>query len=292
MHVAIIGGSGFVGSALTHALSAQNHKVSILSRSPAPRHLAAHIDWQIYKPHRMSDVSLNDCDCVVNLVGILNKRILHRRDFHSAHVELVAQITRACLSNNIRRYLHIAALHANTEGPSEYLRTKYAGEALAFEAEHLQTTSFRPSVIFGPKDSFLNRFARLLKLLPVPLFPLACAQSRFAPVYVGDLTERIVNSINDEQTIGRCINLCGPKQYTLEQIVLYVAHLLDKHLKIIALSDSLAQLQARLFDFVPSRPFSFDNYLSLQIDSVCSKNDAPCPTFMEDIAPLYIKGKA
>ena len=291
MRVAIIGGSGFVGNALINALLEQNHEITVLSRSPAPRHLSSQIKLQVYKPHRFSTTLLNDCDCVINLVGILNKRIFHPQDFHHAHVELVRQVVHACRATGIRRYLHASALNANPQGPSEYLKTKYAGEALAFEAEHLDTTSFRPSVIFGPKDSFLNRFAQLLKMLPAPIFPLACADTLFAPVYVNELATRIADSIDDKQTIGECINLCGPKQYTLEQIVVYVAQLLGKRVKIIALPDSLARMQARFCDFVPGRPFSFDNYLSLQTDSVCDKNDSLCSTPIEDIAPRYIKPK-
>ena len=289
MRIAIIGGSGFVGDALMRTLLAQDYDVTILSRSAAPRQLHARVNWQVYEPHRFSGALLNGCTCVINLVGILNKRILHPQDFQSAHVELVLKIIQACESVGIQRYLHVGALHANAEGPSEYLKTKHAGEAAAYEAKHLETTSFRPSVIFGPKDSFLNRFARLLKLSPLPIFPLACASSRFAPIYVGDLVGQIVGSINAEQTIGKSINLCGPKQYTLEEIVLYVASLLGKQVKVIPLPDSLARLQARFCDFVPGRPFSYDNYLSLQVDSVCEKSDTLSTTPMEDIAPLYIK---
>ena len=95
MRVAIIGGSGFVGNALTNALLAQNHEIIILSRSPAPRHLPSQVKLRVYKPHRFSTALLNDCDCVINLVGILNKRILHPQDFHHAHVALVRQIIHA-----------------------------------------------------------------------------------------------------------------------------------------------------------------------------------------------------
>ncbi len=289
MRVTIIGGSGFVGSALTNTLSALNHEIILLSRSSVADGLSSRVKLRVYKPQNFSAELLSDCDCVINLVGILNKRILHPQDFHDAHIELVRQVIHACRSANIRRYLHVGALNANPQGPSEYLKTKYAGERLAFEADSLDVTSFRPSVIFGSKDSFLNRFARLLKLLPVPIFPLACADTLFAPVYVDELATRIVESIDDDKTIGQCINLCGPKQYTLEQIVSYVAHLLGKRVKIIVLHDSLAKLQARFCDFVPGRPFSFDNYLSLQVDSICSASDTLCSTPMEAIAPNYIK---
>ena len=289
MRVAIIGGSGFVGGALTNTLSAMNHQITLLSRNSIARNLPSHVKVKVYKPQHFSAELLSDCDCVINLVGILNKRILHPQDFNDAHVELVRQIVNACHSAEIKRYLHVGALNANPQGPSEYLKTKYAGERLALEADGLDATSFRPSVIFGPEDSFLNRFARLLKLLPVPIFPLACADTLFAPVYVDELATQIVESIDDDKTVGQCINLCGPKQYTLEQIVSYVGQLLSKRVKIIALPDNIAKLQGRLCDFVPGRPFSFDNYLSLQMDSVCSESDILCKTPMEDIAPSYIK---
>ena len=289
MHIAIIGGSGFVGNALTQALLDRNHEVTILSRNPSPHPLPQRLSWQVYEPHRLSASQLKNCTCVINLVGILNKRILHPHDFQSVHVELIRHISHACHAASIRRYLQISALHANAAGPSEYLKTKYAGEILALEAQHLDTTILRPSVIFGRQDSFLNRFAHLLKLLPVPIFPLACADTQFAPVYVGDLVTRISDYIDDEQTMGQCINLCGPKQYTLQQIVLYVAHLLGKRIKIISLPNFVAQLQGRVCDFIPGRPFSFDNYLSLRVDSVCEKNEPLCSTRMESIAPSYIK---
>ena len=289
MRITIVGGSGFVGGALTKTLSDLNHQVTLLSRSSVARDLPSHVKVRVYEPKHFSAELLSDCDCVINLVGILNKRILHPHDFNDAHVELVRQIVNACRSVGIKRYLHVGALNANPQGPSEYLKTKYAGERLAFEADGLDATSFRPSVIFGPEDSFLNRFARLLKLLPVPIFPLACSDTLFAPVYVDELATQIVESIDDDKTVGQCINLCGPKQYTLEQIVSYVGQLLGKRVKIIALPDSIAKLQGRLCDFVPGRPFSFDNYLSLQMDSVCSESDILCKTPMEDIAPSYIK---
>ncbi|MBC6414294.1 MAG: complex I NDUFA9 subunit family protein [Chromatiales bacterium] len=289
MHIAIVGGSGFVGNVLADMLLGRGHEVTILSRNPTPRQLHPGAQLRVYEPHNFSELLLKDCTGVINLVGILNKRMLHSDDFDAAHVVLVKHIIRSCQAAGIRRYLHMSALHANAEGPSEYLKTKYAGEAAALQAENLDVTSFRPSVIFGPRDSFLNRFARLMKLLIIPIFPLACANTRFAPVYVNDLAERIVNSIDDTQTIGQCINLCGPKQYTLEQIVSYVGQLLGKNMRVISLPDGIAQLQGRVLDFVPGKPFSYDNYLSLQVDSVCAQSDSLCATSMEDIAPQYIK---
>ena len=284
--VALVGGRGFVGSALVKTLLQHHYTVDIVSRQPPPQQLPAHVAWRTYST-RIDAQLLEGCDCVVNLAGILNQRIFHPDDFTRVHVQLVENICQACRTAGIERYLHLSALNVSPEGPSEYLKTKYQGETLALNSAHLRTTSFRPSVIFGPQDSFLNRFAGLLNWTPW-LFPLACAETLFAPVYVGDVAERVVQSIDDAETYGRHLNLCGPKRYTLKQIIEYTAALLAKRVRVIALPNSMAYLQAAVFNWLPGRPFSIDNYLSLQVDSVCDSDDSLCQVRMEEIAPRYL----
>lgn len=289
MHIALVGGSGFVGSALLKELLRRNDSATVLSRKPPPKQLPASVGWQVYHT-TISAETLSGCDCVINLTGILNQRIFHLNDFRQVHVALVDNLCRVCQEAGVQRYLHISALNISPKGPSAYLKTKYQGEEIALHATHLNTTSFRPSVIFGPADNFLNRFANLLKWTPPPFFPLACAETLFAPVYVGDVVQRIVSSIEDPQTFRQHINLCGPHRYTLQQIVEYVAHLLSKNIRIIALPNIASYLQASICNWLPGRPFSVDNYLSLQIDSVCDDSDESlCQTRMEDIAPQYIR---
>src|SRR5206468_10377 len=123
-------------------------------------------------------------DAVVNLVGILNERGRAGRGFAYAHAELPTKIVDACHHAGVKRLLHMSALNAVSDAPSHYLRTKAQGEDIVQRANSadFRVTSFRPSVIFGPRDSFTNRFATLLKLAPV--FPLACPAARFQPVYV------------------------------------------------------------------------------------------------------------
>ena len=178
------------------------------------------------------------------------------------------------------------------QGSSHYLRTK--GEAENYmhtiSGRQIQITTFRPSVIFGPGDSFLNRFADLLKKIPL-FFPLACPDSRFAPVYVEDVAKAFIQSIDDRDTFSQRYDLCGPHEYTLRELVEYTARTIGVNKTIIGLPDWASQLQARMMELVPGKPFSMDNYRSLQVDSVCKAGTDCCPTPLEAIAPGYLGHK-
>ena len=152
----------------------------------------------------------------------------------------------------------------------------------------------RPSVIFGAEDSFFNRFAGLLKLSPL-FFPLACPNSRFAPVYVEDVSAAFLAVLDDRQSIGRSYSLCGPKTYSLRQLVEYTANCIASKAKIIPLSQGLSRLQAMVFDFVPGKPFSMDNFLSASVDSVCDNNQLGelgiTPQSLEGVVPYYLQSQ-
>ena len=241
---------------------------------------------------RQLEATIRDTDAVINLVGILNEKQHNGEGFHRAHVELPKKILGACLSQGVPRLLHMSALHADVNtGTSLYLRTKGEGEnALhTFSTERLVVTSFRPSVIFGPGDSFLNRFAGLLKTLPLA-FPLACPNSRFAPVFVGDVADRFVQALDDKSTYGQRYDLCGPEEYTLKELVEYTAHLLELNRRVIGLPDWMSKTQANVLEWFPGKPFSIDNYKSLQIDSICKHNQHE-PTSLEMVAPTYLGQK-
>jgi NADH dehydrogenase len=211
------------------------------------------------------------CDAVVNLAGILNEN--RRTTFRQVHVELVEQIVEACKLEGVGRLLHMSALHASeANGASAYLRSKGEGEnrAHTLGRPSVMVTSFRPSVIFGPDDSFLNRFRQLLKL-PGPL-PLACPASRFAPVYVGDVADAFARALPDRHTAGRAYELCGPRVFTLAEIVRYIAWHSGIHKGVVGLNDRLSRFQARVLGRMPGRPFTLDHYRSLQVDSVCGED--------------------
>lgn len=316
MLICLVGGSGFVGSALAARLVECGYRVRVLTRR-RNRHrdllvlpTVEVVEGDVHDPAFL-EAEFARVGAVVNLVGILNERGRSGRkfadgnearaarqgpragSFEYVHVELTRSVIAACRAAGVRRLLHMSALNASSSGLSHYLRTKGIAEELAHKAHGpaLQVTSFRPSVIFGPADSFTNRFAGLLRLAP-GIFPLACPEARFQPVYVGDVVEAFVRALGDHRTFGNRYALCGPRVYTLRELVQYIAGLIGRRVCIIGLGKFLSRLQAGALEFLPGKPFSLDNYRSLQFDSVCTQGFPAIfgvtPRALEEIAPRYL----
>lgn len=295
--ICMLGGTGFVGGHLAARLAADGVNVYILTRNAErSKHL------EVLPTVRLVEADCHDpavlerafrgMDVVINLVGILNEKGRKGEGFRHAHVELVRKVLDACERTAVKRLLHMSSLNADGGGPSHYLRTR--GEAENLIQIHgrrgLDATIFQPSTIFGDGDSSINRFAGLLRLMPV--FPLACPNSRMAPVYVGDVVEAFMRCLERRDTIGQRYQLCGPDTLTLKEIVSYTARVMGKRRLIIGLPDFLARLQANVMEFVPGKPFSRDNYNSLQKDSVCNQNGLAelgiSPTGMDAVVPRYL----
>jgi len=296
--VCIVGGTGFVGHAIAAQLCEVGYQVTIITR-----HRERHRDLLVLPTVRVISGDVFDHaflahefegkDVVINLVGILNEGREWTQKFHVAHIRLTEIVVEACRVARVKRLLHMSALHASEQAPSKYLRTKARAESIAHTAggKNLKVTSFRPSTIFGQRDSFLNRFSSLLNFVPY-LFPLASGNSRMQPVYVQDIAKCFVRAISDYRTYGQRYDLCGPRIYTLKQIVEYVAFLRRRRVRVIALGPFLSRVQAQVLQLVPGKPFTVDNYLSLKVDSVCHQGFPNLfsikPTEMEEIAPTYI----
>ncbi|MEO6697162.1 MAG: complex I NDUFA9 subunit family protein [Gammaproteobacteria bacterium] len=295
--ICILGGSGFVGRHIAHTLIEQGYVVRIPTRR-RERHrdllvlpTLELIEADIHNPQTLAGL-FKGCDAVINLAGILNEKGHDGSGFDFTHVQLPHKVVKACAASGIKRLLHMSALNADaTHGPSHYLRSKGRGEDLVHNAPGLRVTSFRPSVIFGPEDSFFNRFAKLLKITPV-FFPLACPNARFAPVYVDDVAQAFCRALTEPASYGMRYDLCGPRVYTLRQLVEYTAHIIGVKRFILELSDRTSRLQARVFEYLPGKLFSMDNYRSLQKDSVC-RGAVPLPfdltpTPLEAVVPIYL----
>lgn len=295
--ICILGGTGFVGQSLVHQLLSGGYQLRVLARH-RERHreflvlpAVSLVEADIFNAAELSR-QFEGCDAVINLVGILNEKGRKGDGFRRAHVDLPRIILDACRSAGVTRLLHMSALNADAQnGKSHYLRSKGEGEDLVHAAEDMQVTSFRPSVIFGPGDSFLNRFAALLKLSPLA-FPLACPEARFAPVYVRDVSHCFHHALTRPDTFNQRYDLCGPHIYSLRQLVEFTAAVTGTRRKIIALNDKLSRLQAKVLERVPGKPFSLDNYHSLQTDSVC-RGEFPSlfnikPASIEAIVPAYL----
>ncbi len=296
--IALIGGSGFVGRHITRRLRNRGYRCRVITRHPH-RHLGLKTIAEVVKAdpfdHIQLTSALEGCDAVVHLIGILNAGG-GNAGFRRVHVELVEKVVSACLDAKVVRLLHMSALNADQAGGgSQYLRSKGEGEDHAHtrgKNTGMAVTSFRPSVIFGPDDSFLNRFAALLRI-PGPL-PLACPDARLSPVYVGDVAAAFANALEDRSTFGRHYELCGPETYTLEQLVRFISEHSGRHKPIIRLPDWASRLQAAILQYVPGKPFTPDNYQSLQTPSVCQEDGLAAlgitPTSLENAGARFVAG--
>lgn len=271
MHIVILGGTGFVGRHLAARLSGRGNRVTVLSRNSErdfPRRLKVLPDVRVLNCNVHDEAALTHrfqgADAVVNLVGILNERGRSGQGFRRAHVELTGTVIRAMQAAGVNRLLQMSALNAG-RGKSHYLKTRGEAEALV-KASALRWTLFQPSVIFGPGDGLFQRFAALLRVAPV--LPLARPGARFAPVYVGDVVEAFVHCLHDPASVHQTYELYGPDTLTLAEIVRYTARQMGIRRVLLPLPDALGRMQGLVFDFIPGKPFSTDNFLSLQVDAV------------------------
>lgn len=237
---------------------------------------------------------ITGCDAVINLTGILHEA--SKGDFQRVHSDLPRKIVDVCRANDVRRLVHVSALKAGHDAPSEYLRSKAAGEQQirAAEASMVQTTIFRPSVIFGRDDSFLNLFAKLADLTPI--IPLACPDARFQPVFVEDVARAIVDSLDETQSFSKTFELCGPKVYRLRDLVAYVCAIRGLRRSIVPLSARLSYLQASILERLPGKLMTRDNLRSMHVDNVCDGAFPRMlgfePRALEAIVPGYLaKGR-
>src|ERR1700692_1041230 len=277
LSVVVLGGTGFLGTRLVARLIKDGHRVTALSRD---REQHKHLlvlpgltleNGDVYSPAQLSE-RFRGKDVAINLVGILNERGFGGSGFRRAHTELTRGVLQAARSAGAPRLLQVSALKAAVDAPSYYLRSKGEAEQLIRETSAaLDWTIFQPSVMFGPGDSFLNRFAALLAAVPW-VFPLAKPDARFQPVVVGDVIEAVLRCLHGGASSRQSYELGGPQVYSLREIVGLVAKLTGRRRWIVGLPDPVARLQALAMDFVPGRPFSSDNYRSLTVDSVCTED--------------------
>jgi uncharacterized protein YbjT (DUF2867 family) len=274
--ICVLGGTGFVGSRVVAHLAAAGHQLRLPSRDPArARELlvlpnARLLRADVHDPDTLLRL-VTGCDRVVNLVGILNERGYDGSGFAHAHAALAEKLVSVCETAGVDKLVQVSALNASVNGPSHYLRSKGHAERAIAAAPSVRWTILQPSVIFGPGDSFLNRFAGLMSLLPLAL-PLACPAARFAPVHVDDVVAAVTRALTDPATDARTYELCGPELYTLREVVRMIALATGRRRWIIGLPDWAARLQARIMERLPGKIFTMDNYRSLGVPSICRSN--------------------
>ncbi|HYL88666.1 MAG TPA: complex I NDUFA9 subunit family protein [Burkholderiales bacterium] len=285
--ILVLGGSGFVGRHLVAALVRRGARVTVPSRRREhAKHLILLPTVDVVEADVLQrgvlDRLVRGQDAVINLVGIL------QGDFQRAHIEIPLAAIAACRAAGVERLMHISALGASPDAPSEYLRSKAKGEQAILDADDRHVTVLRPSVIFGPEDRFLNQFATMARWLPVLAVP--CPNARFQPVYVGDVARAMAVALEDTETFGQKYDLAGPREYRLKELVELVCALTHHQRLVVGLPDSLSYLQASLLEMLPGQLMTRDNYRSMQVPNTTS---APWPLggerqSLEAIAPAYL----
>jgi NADH dehydrogenase len=300
--VVVFGGSGFIGSHLVAQLAARGVRVRVPTRRyESGKHLLPLpgvnvVEADMYDPAALREL-VQGCDAAINLVGLLHSRrgTPWGPDFQRAHVELAIKIVDACALERVPRYLHMSALGADRDGPSMYQRSKAEGEMVARSHPEVAATIFRPSVVFGPEDKFLNMFARLQRWLPV--MPLACADATFQPVYVGDVAAAFTHALFDPKSRHLVFDLGGPQIYTLAELVRLAGRYSGHPRPIIELPDWLGRLQALMLELLPGKTLmSRDNLDSMKVDNVVDPAIQALTastlgiklTALEAIAPHYL----
>ena len=287
-NILVVGGSGFVGRHLVAALAARGARVTVPTRRrDRAKHLILLPTVDVVEADVRDQKSLERLaegrDAVINLAGIL-----HGPGFTATHVELAQGVVNACHNAGVKRLLHMSALGADPNARSEYLRSKGIGEQAVLAADDLEVSVFRPSVIFGPEDRFLNLFARLAQFFPV--LAVGSPGARFQPVYVGDVVRAFVAALDDRDAAGKRYDLCGPRQYTLRQLVEFVCAVTGRRRLVIGLPDNLSYLQAWALELLPLKLLTRDNYYSMQVPNVC-EGAFPFgihPVLLEAVAPSWL----
>ena len=296
--VLVVGGSGFIGRHVLNLLASRGIRAVVPTRR---RERAKHlillptvdvVEADVHARGVLEDLA-RGCDAVINLAGVLHSRraapgASYGEDFRQAHVELPQHIVNACRVAGVKRLVHMSALGAAADAPSEYLRSKAEGEAVVLAANDLAVTVFRPSVVFGPEDRFINMFACLARFSLV--LPLACADARFQPVYVGDVAQAFVRCLGERDAAGQSYDLVGPREYSLREIAAYASSIGGHRRLVVGLGHGLSVLQAAVLENLPGRMLTLDNVRSMSVPSV-SKAPLPfgiLPTAMEAVVPLYL----
>jgi len=302
--IAVMGGSGFIGRYIVKRLAERGEVVTVGGRHATNAIYlklkgdvgqVGLVNIAIDAPDDMLRAFLQGKGALVNCVGILYER--GSQKFDVVHHSAPAKLARLAREAGVERLVHVSAIGADPRSPSSYARSKAAGEQAVKDA-FPTATILRPSIVFGPEDDFFNRFASMAMLSPfVPL--IGGGETRFQPVYVGDVASAAIRVLDDPAAAGRTYELGGPRVYTFRQLMEVMLGEIKRSRRFIDLPFGLASLQAHLIGMVPSLlmpkpPITPDQVEMLRRDNVVAAGALDLqtlgiePTAVEAILPTYL----
>ena len=268
--VLVLGGTGFVGRHVCEQLNRLGIRATVPTRRAVNAKQVQTLPMVDVLEANIHDAAALDRlvtghDAVVNLVAILHGS---PRQFDAVHVQLPKLLAQAMAKQGVKRLVHVSALGASVDAASHYQRSKAQGEAV-LQAAGLDLTLLRPSVIFGAEDRFLNLFAKMQAVMPV--VPLAGAGTRFQPIWVGNVAEAVVNSLQQAHTLGQTYECVGPDVFTLADLVRLSGTLSGNPRPVFGLPRAIAYFQALFLQSLPGEPLmSTDNLRSMEVDNVAT----------------------
>lgn len=302
--VTLFGGSGFIGSQAVRALARRGWRIRVAVRNPVlaieiqPLGDPGQIQFMRCDITNPADVAqaVRGADAVVNLVGVLHDAG-GKRGFDAVHTEAGKTIAEAAKAAGVERLVQISAIGADAASPSAYGRTKAKAEA-AVRAVYPDAVILRPSLVFGAGDGFLNRFAAMATMAPaLPL--IGGGETRFQPVYVGDVAEAIARGVTRADAAGRTYELGGPSLYTFREVLELVRRETGRDRMLVSVPFIVAKLLGSLLQlsrFVGlTPPLTRDQVLMLEKDNVVAADafglsdlGIDHPAGMAAIAPSYL----
>ena len=296
--VVVFGGTGFLGRRLVLRLAAEGTPVRVAVRHPNGGRSAlgaADLDQVTFVRADVRDqasvaAALEGADAVINAVSTY----VEKGDvtFEAVHVQGAETVAREVVRLGVARLVLISGIGADPQSRSPYIRSRGRGE-LAVQQAFPDATIVRPSAMFGPGDALFGTLANLARLLPVlPL--IGGGRTRLQPVYVEDVAEAVARVLAHPGTVGRTYELAGPGVYTLRDLIGFTLRVVGKRRLLMPVPFAVAEIQARLLEFLPSPPLTTGQVDLLRADSVASgalpglrELNIP-PKAVEEVVPTYI----
>lgn len=274
MRVFLTGGTGFVGRRLIYELLQQGHQVRALVRASG-KTLPAEVDIVTGDTthYEMLAGAAHECDAIINLVGIIREFPAKKITFDRLHTQTTKHLIRLAQETGIKRYIQMSANGTRADAATAYHQTKWAAEQ-ALRASDLDWTIFRPSLIFGPDDQFVNMLASLIKTLPVvPV--MGDGRYRLQPVYVADVARSFVRALENNSTFLQTYHCCGPTQLPYDEVLDLIGYALQRSRPVVKLHHPLWLMKPLVaaFQHLPFFPMTSDQLTMLLEENICSSTD-------------------